>query len=94
VAGRAEERAEGFAGERLLVLAAAGVADGSAGAVAGGAAAGAVATGVAFLRKLFPAGLGVRVLAALGNLAAGFCATEADRLGRAATAGAGVSSVL
>ena len=82
VAGRAEDRAEDFAGERLRVSAAAGFADGEAGGVS---------TGVAFLPKLFPAGLAVLALTIAGSLAAGFFRADADRLGRAATSGTGVS---
>ena len=108
MAGRAEERAEGFAGERLFVLAAAGIADGLAGDAAVDAtgdaavdAAGAVsggvdrevATGVRVLRKLFPAACGVWTFAFLGNLAVDFFATEADLLADAVTSSTEVSSV-
>ena len=104
MAGRAEERAEGFAGERLFVLAATGVADGLAGDAAGDAAvdaAGAVsggvdrevATGVRVLRKLFPAACGVWTFAFLGNLAVDFFATEADLLADAVASSTEVSSV-
>ena len=54
-------------------------------------AAAGVASGVAFLPKLFPTGLGGLARAALGALAAGFFTTVGERLGRAASSDTGFS---
>jgi hypothetical protein len=75
-----------------VVVDAAGVSGVAAGDVSS-VVAGGVAAGVAFLRKLLPAGCGVLACAILGNLSADFFATEAGLLADAVTSSTEVSSV-